>query len=394
MPDRIDPSERALDQPGSADEQTLRHALLFALVVVGIGFGVAYYGDVPLRAFPPFSTFHAGFVLHVDAIIGFLLLGQFRYRRRPIYAALASAYLFTSLIMAPYLLSFPDALKASGQIIGGEQSAAWIWIAWHTVFPTIVGGSLLLHWRDGERLTPAHRVSAVSWLAIASALLLAIAVTLLVTVAHDQLPPLLDGAAQHVAWRKPFYVLGTTALLITAAAAWLCWHQARQRQTLLHLWLAVTLMIFFADIMVSLSSSTRYSVGWYFGRVEAMVATSLLLMLFLGELNHLYHRLASTMNALLGSNQRLAAILQEKEALVTNLQHSEAQIRQLAYYDSLTELPNRRLLLDRLGQALTQASRHRTSMAVMFIDLDHFKRVNDSLGHDAGDKLLVHVARR
>ncbi len=72
----------------------------------------------------------------------------------------------------------------------------------------------------------------------------------------------------------------------------------------------------------------------------------------------------------------------------------ELQIRQLAYFDTLTDLPNRRLLLDRLGNALTQAKRFERSLAVMFLDLDRFKQVNDTLGHDAGDELLIQVARR
>jgi diguanylate cyclase (GGDEF)-like protein/PAS domain S-box-containing protein len=72
----------------------------------------------------------------------------------------------------------------------------------------------------------------------------------------------------------------------------------------------------------------------------------------------------------------------------------EQRIRQLAYYDTLTNLPNRRLLLDRLEHALTQAKRFQRSLAVMFLDLDHFKQVNDSLGHDAGDDLLRQVGRR
>jgi diguanylate cyclase (GGDEF)-like protein len=79
---------------------------------------------------------------------------------------------------------------------------------------------------------------------------------------------------------------------------------------------------------------------------------------------------------------------------ITALKEAEAQIRQLAYYDTLTSLPNRRLLLDRLNHALAQARRFGRSMAVMFLDLDRFKQINDSLGHSVGDELLKQVAQR
>ena len=72
----------------------------------------------------------------------------------------------------------------------------------------------------------------------------------------------------------------------------------------------------------------------------------------------------------------------------------EEEIRKLAYTDPLTGLPNRRLLLDRLAQALQHAKRYRRSLAIMFLDLDNFKRVNDTLGHDVGDELLKEVAVR
>ncbi len=70
------------------------------------------------------------------------------------------------------------------------------------------------------------------------------------------------------------------------------------------------------------------------------------------------------------------------------------EIEHLAFYDSLTNLPNRRLLMDRLRQALASSQRRGRGGALLFIDLDNFKTINDTLGHEMGDKLLLQVARR
>ena len=72
----------------------------------------------------------------------------------------------------------------------------------------------------------------------------------------------------------------------------------------------------------------------------------------------------------------------------------ENELRNLAFYDPLTRLPNRRLLLDRLQQAMTAGARTGKAGAVMLLDLDNFKMLNDTLGHDIGDQLLIDVARR
>ena len=79
---------------------------------------------------------------------------------------------------------------------------------------------------------------------------------------------------------------------------------------------------------------------------------------------------------------------------ISSQKMAEERIRELADYDVLTGLPNRRLLRERFVQLLAAAERDKTEIAVIFLDLDHFKRVNDSLGHSVGDELLVEVARR
>jgi len=79
---------------------------------------------------------------------------------------------------------------------------------------------------------------------------------------------------------------------------------------------------------------------------------------------------------------------------ISERKEAEEQIRNLAFYDPLTALPNRRLLLDRLQQAMALGERTGKHGALLFIDLDQFKTLNDTLGHDVGDQLLVEVARR
>ncbi len=78
-----------------------------------------------------------------------------------------------------------------------------------------------------------------------------------------------------------------------------------------------------------------------------------------------------------------SAILKQKETLAYQ-----------AYYDTLTKIPNRVLFKDRLTQAIAKAKRNQTQFALLFVDLDHFKEVNDTYGHEAGDAVLVEVARR
>lgn len=79
---------------------------------------------------------------------------------------------------------------------------------------------------------------------------------------------------------------------------------------------------------------------------------------------------------------------------ITAIRRAEEELRHLAHYDPLTGLPNRLLGMDRLEHALAQRTRDGGRLALMFVDLDHFKEINDALGHEAGDRLLKVAAKR
>jgi diguanylate cyclase (GGDEF)-like protein len=84
----------------------------------------------------------------------------------------------------------------------------------------------------------------------------------------------------------------------------------------------------------------------------------------------------------------------EVRLLYKQLEHYNRALEALALHDALTGLPNRRLLMDRLSLAIAHARRHKGIMAMLYLDLDGFKQVNDTLGHDAGDILLRLIAER
>jgi diguanylate cyclase (GGDEF)-like protein len=109
-------------------------------------------------------------------------------------------------------------------------------------------------------------------------------------------------------------------------------------------------------------------------------------------------------SALAVSRQQLNAALRDIEALrkrdallreqVTALAQTVAKLRRFAHRDQLTGLPNRHLLMDRFNQAIAQCERQQRQVALLFLDLDGFKGINDMLGHSVGDSLLQQVAAR
>jgi len=103
---------------------------------------------------------------------------------------------------------------------------------------------------------------------------------------------------------------------------------------------------------------------------------------------------ASLLLALRDANEALVVAMVRTQTMVESVEAARAQMSHMATHDFLTGLPNRALLTDRLTQAILHTQRSGKRVALMYLDLDHFKHVNDSLGHDVGDALLQAVAAR
>ncbi|MEY4589916.1 MAG: hypothetical protein RL497_1992, partial [Pseudomonadota bacterium] len=103
------------------------------------------------------------------------------------------------------------------------------------------------------------------------------------------------------------------------------------------------------------------------------------------DANHLYNQEQATVETQMGN---------ALHTWVAEIQKDRSRLEALAFQDDLTGLANRRLFLERLDQALRNCRRNKTQMALIFLDLDRFKQLNDSLGHYAGDVLLKEVAQR
>jgi diguanylate cyclase (GGDEF)-like protein len=109
---------------------------------------------------------------------------------------------------------------------------------------------------------------------------------------------------------------------------------------------------------------------------------------------NLFHTAITLEDQVRRRTAELEAAMRENEKITRALRESENRIRQFAFHDALTQLANRRLLTDRLGQAMAASKRSGCYGALMFLDLDNFKPLNDKHGHEAGDMLLIEVAHR
>jgi signal transduction histidine kinase len=275
----------------------------------------------------PFSTFQPGridafvpaygtAVFVNDLITAVLLFNQFAILRSRALLAIASGYLFTALIVIPWLLTFPGIFTPGGLLGAGLQTTDWLFNLWHAGFPTFVIAYALL--KDADPTKGLWRGSAgaaiLSSVAVTAAVVCA--VTVLVTAGQAHLPrTMLDPV--HFSTLK-LYVVGCL-ILWNALALILLWIR---RWSVLDLWLMVVFFAYVLEIYTGALGLARFSAGWYASRFLGFVPSILVLCVLLYEITTLY---AQLLRAVLAQRREREARLMTGDAITAAMAHEIKQ---------------------------------------------------------------------
>ena len=336
------------------------------LILFGGQPGPRVYGILPLLL---------GSVIVTELFLAHLLLGQFARIRLWSLLFIGIAYLFVGLVTIAYVLTCPLIFGESGILQSNGQAPIYLWILWHAVFPIFVLGALAL-----DRFARMPFSERAAKIALCAAIVVCVAATIaaLAFLIHPlgRIPSVIAG--------------GRLARVVTEAVLPIicfadCFGIAvialrTRMRSVAALWLLVALVASLLDAAIGVLCA-RYSYGWYAANVFSLVAASVMLAAFVYELSAIQARLGALNDLLVNINEEDRRAARERLTF-------------LAFHDHLTGLENRSRWQARLGERIAQETERDGQFSVLFIDLDHFKEINDSAGHPVGDRVLVEAANR
>ena len=268
---------------------------------------------VQLPRISRFVPMYATAMLVIDSITAVLLFAQFSILRSRALLFLSSGYLFTALILVPWMLTFPGIFARNGLLGAGIQSTAWIYILWHGGFPLfVIAYALQKDDSSGKRFWQGSAHMAILS-SVAVVLGLVCAGTLLATAGSGLLPQLMLDAVRLAQGWMYAAAAASTLNLFAIGLLWV------RRRSVLDLWLMVVMCAVVTEIvLVSFPVPERFSLGWYGGRICGLLSGSLLLCVLLFEISTLYGRL---LNAVLGQRRERVARLMTGDAVSASIAH-------------------------------------------------------------------------
>jgi len=277
--------ERMFLSTASPSRLERRIALGVVLVSALVFFVCVPFARLPLATVPAFIPIYEAALTINDLLTAALLFGQFRMQRSEALRALAGGYLFTGLMAAAHMMSFPGLFSATGLLGAGTQTTAWLYLFWHAGFLIAVIAYAALAWSGAAPRRQGGGLAIFVGCPVA-----VVGLVLLSTTGEAVLPVLLAGGQY------------TTAMVACYSAEWLLGFAAlavlllrvrRRRASVLDLWLIVSVVAWIFDVALSLVfNHARWDLGFYAGRIYGLLASSFVLVVLLLQTLALYGRLA------------------------------------------------------------------------------------------------------
>ena len=301
--------------PGRAQK---RLALAVVLAMLAAFLVMAWpLSTIQLARVDAFVPAYAMAMFVTDSITAVLLFAQFSILRSRALLVIASGYLFTALIVVPWLLTFPGVFAPSGLLGAGLQSTNWLYVLWHGGFPSFVMAYALLKDENPAKRFWQDSVGAAIVASVALAVAVVCAATFFVTAGDALLPRIsIDRVRFSPLW---LYVAGGLAIwsILTLVVLWI------RRRSVLDLWLMVVMSAYAIEIyLVAFPGLARFSLGWYFGRVLGFLSGSLVLFVLLYEITKFY---AQLLGAVFAQRRERAARLLTGDVVATAIAHEVNQ---------------------------------------------------------------------
>jgi signal transduction histidine kinase len=346
-----------------ATSQQRRLVLAFAVLLIAAFAVAAPFANVELSRFEAFIPSVGAMIFVNDLITSALLFAQYSIVPSRAILALASGYLFTSLIVIPHALTFPGAFTATGLLGAGLQSSVWLYFFWHIGFPAAVLAYAWLKHRPDD----AKRTSTASEIGWSAAIVIALVCALvwLATVGDRFLPPLFADSTRHVqgALDAAFALI----LLVGAVALAALWFR---RKSVLDYWLMLVIWaLMLEQVLVAILSSERFSLGFYAGRAFSLVTSIVVLGVLLAETTKLYARLAR-------SNMMLE---RERDNKLMNVEAITASIAHEVRQPLAAIATNGNAAVRFLGKSPPELDDVRTSLKAMIADSHRASEVFDGI---------------
>jgi signal transduction histidine kinase len=297
-------------------QRRLALALVLALLVAFL-ITAGLLPTIQLGRIDAFVPAYATALFVIDLMTAILLFAQFSILRSRALLVIASGYLFTALIVIPWMLTFPGVFTPSGLLGAGLQTTNWLYILWHAGFPMFVIAYALLKDADPAKGMWWGSAGAAILSSVAMTATVVCAATFIVTAGEAHLPRTMLDPLHFSTLR--LYIAGYQVLLSVAAliVLWV------QRRSVLDLWLMVVMCAYVIEIcLIAFPVPVRFSLGWYAGRVFGLVSGSLVLFVLLYEITTLYARL---LRAVVAEHLERAARLMTGDAVSASIAHEVKQ---------------------------------------------------------------------